>query len=382
MKTIITSDVSQVTPRHRMVTMHNYLAIDAGGTSTRAVLLDSSGHCFGYGTAGGGNPVSRGFPAAIEALWQASSNALEGTPRTISQALLAMAGASMELPTDLFRERFVTLGLTGNVMIESDLLAAFYSGTHQDDGYALIAGTGAVGARIAHAQLLRVADGMGWLLGDNGSGFWLGQQVARAVSAALDGRGRPTALTELLLAELEIPFGASARRQGRLRAQQQLILKTYQLKPVELSRFAPLVFAAGEDIAAGEIVDQAARHLAQTLIAVAGGPVDGRLGGPEAGAAALARIAEELVEQPLIFGGSVLTKGGRVAAAVMEQLAAAGPGTATGPAGGEGATTASRPVLVEDGLVGAAVLVLKRNGVTVDSAVFARIQNSLAALRR
>ncbi len=382
MKTIITADVSQVTPRHRMVTMHNYLAIDAGGTSTRAVLLDSSGHCFGYGTAGGGNPVSRGFPAALEALWQASSNALGGTPRIISQALLAMAGASMELPTHLFRERFMTLGLTGNVMIESDLLAAFYSGTHHDDGCALIAGTGAVGARIAHAQLLAVADGMGWLLGDNGSGFWLGQQVARAVAAALDGRGHPTALTELLLAELEIPFDAAQRSHGRLRAQQQLILKTYQLSPVELSRFAPLVFAAGEDTVAGEIVDQAARHLAQTLLAVAGGPVDGPLGGAEAGAGGLARTTGELVNQPLIFGGSVLTKGGRVAAAVMEQLAAAGSGTAAGPAMSEGAAAASRPVLVDDGVVGAAVLVLKRNGVTVDAATFARIQNSLATLRQ
>ncbi|WP_218713944.1 N-acetylglucosamine kinase [Arthrobacter sp. BF1] len=362
--------------------MHNYLAIDAGGTSTRAVLLDSSGHCFGYGTAGGGNPVSRGFPAALEALWQASSNALGGTPRIISQALLAMAGASMELPTHLFRERFMTLGLTGNVMIESDLLAAFYSGTHHDDGCALIAGTGAVGARIAHAQLLAVADGMGWLLGDNGSGFWLGQQVARAVAAALDGRGHPTALTELLLAELEIPFDAAQRSHGRLRAQQQLILKTYQLSPVELSRFAPLVFAAGEDTVAGEIVDQAARHLAQTLLAVAGGPVDGPLGGAEAGAGGLARTTGELVNQPLIFGGSVLTKGGRVAAAVMEQLAAAGSGTAAGPAMSEGAAAASRPVLVDDGVVGAAVLVLKRNGVTVDAATFARIQNSLATLRQ
>lgn len=392
MKTIITMDVSQVTPRHRMVTMHNYLAIDAGGTSTRAVLLDSSGHCFGYGTAGAGNPVSRGFPAAVESLWQASSNALGGTPRTISQALLAMAGASMELPTHLFRERFMTLGLTGNVMIESDLLAAFYSGTHQDDGCALIAGTGAVGARIAHAQLVAVTDGMGWLLGDNGSGFWLGQQVARAVAAALDGRGRPTVLTELLLAELDIPLDSSQRSQGRLRAQQQLILKTYQLSPVELSRFAPLVFAATQDAVAGEIVDEAARYLAQTLLAVAGNTVDGRADVPAAGAvggeSGTTRSRAELAKQPLIFGGSVLTKGGTVAAAVMEQLASdrsgrsTSSGTAAIPGMNSEPTLAASPVLVEDGVVGAAVLALKRNGITVDAAIFARVQDSLAALRQ
>ncbi|MHA7176469.1 N-acetylglucosamine kinase [Arthrobacter sp. Sr24] len=342
--------------------MHNYLAIDAGGTSTRAVLLDASGHCFGYGTAGGGNPVSRGFPVAIEALAQATAKAMGGSPKHISEALLAMAGASLELPKNLFRDRFATLGLTGNVMIESDLLAAFYSGTYQDDGCALIAGTGAVGARISGSELAAVADGMGWLLGDNGSGFWMGREVALAVAAALDGRGRPTTLTALLLAELGIPLDSSHRSQGRLRAQQQLILKTYELSPIELSRFAPLVFTARGDAVATEIVDQAARHLAQTLLAVAGsGGVNDALDRSVTEA--------EFAAQPLVFGGSVLTKGGTVAAAVLDQLATAG------------ARTAAVPALVEDGVVGAAVLVLKRNGIEVDASVFARIQGSLAALR-
>lgn len=362
MKTIITADVSQVTPRHRMVTMHNYLAVDAGGTSTRAVLLDASGHCFGYGTAGGGNPVSRGFPAALEALAEAASKALGGAPKVISEALLAMAGASLELPKNLFRDRFMTLGLTGNVMIESDLLAAFYSGTYQDEGCALIAGTGAVGARISGSELIAVADGMGWLLGDNGSGFWMGREVALAVAAALDGRGRPTALTALLLAELGIPLDSSQRSQGRLRAQQQLILKTYALSPVELSRFAPLVFAAHGDAVAAEIVARAAQHLAQTLLAAAGtGVLDDAPDRPA--------MEAEFAAQPLVFGGSVLTKGGTVAAAVLDQLSAAG------------ASTAAVPALVGDGVVGAAVLVLKRNGIEVDAAVFARIKTSLAALR-
>lgn len=344
-----------------MVTMHTYLAIDAGGTSTRAVLLDASGRCLGYGTAGGGNPVSQGFPAALEALAGASKIALGNTPRSVAEVLVAMAGASLELPTHLFRERFVKLGLTGNVMIESDLLGAFYSGTYQDDGCALIAGTGAVGARISGSELVAVADGTGWLLGDNGSGFWLGREVARAVAAALDGRGSATQLTALLLADLEIELKDDERAQGRLRAQQQLILKTYELSPIELSRFAPLVFAAPEDAVAIDIISRAAGHLARTLLAAANSIQEGAEG--RSGA------LESFQVSPLVFGGSVLTKGGAVAAAVLEQLAASGVGQVASPA------------LVDDGVVGAAVLVLKRNGVTVDARVFATIQNSLAALR-
>lgn len=332
-----------------MVTMHNYLAIDAGGTSTRAVLVAASGECLGFGVSGGGNPVSRGFEGATGALLAASAAALGVSAAPFHSVTIAMAGASLELPVDLFRERFAALGLANEVMIEADLLAAFYSGSFHDDGYALIAGTGAVAARVAGSQLAAVADGTGWLLGDNGAGFWLGREAVRAVAADLDGRGQRTALTELVLAELGIRADRTARRQGRVGAQQQLIVKTYELAPIELSRFAPMVFEAADDAVARDIIGRAAAALARTLLAVTAGNPDG----------------------PLVFGGSVLTKGGTVASAVLAELAR------HAPVGGAKAA----PVMVRDGVVGAAVLALKRHGVLVDAAMFGRITSSLAALR-
>ena len=344
-----------------MITMRNFLAIDAGGTSTRAVLVNPSGQCLGYGTAGGGNPVSRGFEAALAALVEASREAIGDTPGGVEGALAGMAGASLELPSQSFREGFRSLGLRGNVMIESDLLAAFYSGTFHDDGLALIAGTGAVGARVVGSQLDMVADGTGWLLGDSGSGFWLGREVAQAVAADLDGRGPATALTCHVLAELDITLDPQARTLGRLRAQQQLIFKVYEHTAIELSRFAPLVFAVPDDAVARDIVSRAAQALARTLVAAWQG----------GGASGLGASAVQLAAQPLVFGGSVLTKGGTVAAAVVERLRAA-----TGVGAGS-----IVPVMVGDGVVGAAVLALKRHGFEVDARVFARIQESLAALR-
>ncbi|WP_160318948.1 N-acetylglucosamine kinase [Arthrobacter sp. ERGS1:01] len=331
--------------------MINYLAIDAGGTSTRAVFLSARGECLGYGISGGGNPVSRGFEGAIDSLLEASEKALGGTGNRFHSVTLGMAGASLELPTHLFQQRFITLGLAHEVLIESDLLAAFYSGTYQDNGYALIAGTGAVAARVTESRLAAVADGTGWLLGDDGAGFWLGSQVVRAVAAALDGRGAPTALTELVLAELDITLDPGVRTQGRVGAQQQLIVKIYEMRPIELSRFAPMVFAVRDDAVAADIIERAADALARTLGAVIEADTPG----------------------PLVFGGSVLTKGGAVAAAVTARLA-----DKLGAAAG---SEPLAPVLVHDGVVGAAVLALKRNGVEVDAAVFGRITESLAALR-
>lgn len=355
--------------------MHNFLAMDAGGTSSRAVLLDASGQCLGYGESGGGNPVSRGFEAAMECLLHAAASALGGREAPLKHVLVAMAGASLELPAEAFRNGFTTLGLTGDVMIESDLLATFYSGTYHDDGVALIAGTGAVGARVSNSRLAEVADGTGWLLGDNGSGFWLGREAARAVAAALDGRGRTTALTALMLAELEIPLDDTKRTQGRLRAQQQLISKVYGRPAIELSRFAPLVFAAKDDGVALAIVDRAADALAQTLRSVMpeGRPAPQGAALSESAAAPAVQAPQEA--QPIIFGGSVLTKGAAVAAAVIDRLGS--PDSAAAAGGGPKIT----PVLVEDGVVGAAVLVLKRSGITVGTTIFNRIQQSLATLR-
>jgi glucosamine kinase len=334
-----------------MVTMQKFLAIDAGGTSTRAVIVDALGTCLGYGKSGPGNPISSGIEAALSSLATAAESAQKSVPAgpvELSGAAVAMAGASVQTYGNLFHERFVSLGLTGDLLIESDLLAGYYSGTFHDDGYALVAGTGAVGARIKDSRLDAVADGAGWLLGDEGAGFWLGREVVRAALAALDGRGEPTELTVLLLDTLGIAGGTGTRRDGRSMEQQKLMNAVYALRPVELSRFAPLVFAAGSEAVATEILDRAAAALARTLRAV----------------------LDPAVKGPLVFAGSVLTKGAAVADAV---LAAAGP--LPGQEGAPSATT------VDDGMVGAAVIALRRAGIGVDAAVHARISASLSALR-
>ncbi|RAN70722.1 hypothetical protein B5P43_35185 [Bacillus sp. SRB_336] len=330
-----------------MVTMNNYLAVDAGGTSTRAVLVSSSGACLGYGFSGGGNPVSRGFEASAAAVLEAAGKALGVGGGPVHSATIAQAGASLQLPSRMLMDGFLRLGVVHGAVMEPDLLAAFYSGTYQNEGHVLIAGTGAVAARVQGGRLAAMADGAGWLLGDSGAGFWLGREVVRAVAAALDGRGPHTTLTEPLLAALDVRMDTAVGGYGRTGVLQQLINKAYELAPIELSRFAPLVFGAAGDPVAADIANRAAAALARTLLAV----MEGHPGGP------------------LVFGGSVLVKGGTVAAAVLDEVGLRVPGER--PA----------PVLVHDGVVGAAVLALKRHGVDVDAAVFGRLATTLAALR-
>ncbi|MEO7147499.1 MAG: BadF/BadG/BcrA/BcrD ATPase family protein [Terrimesophilobacter sp.] len=331
--------------------MQRILAIDAGGTSTRALVVEPSGTCLGYGHSGGGNPVSSGIEGALASVLAATRAAFATVPpeqRTVYSALIAMAGASSELPTDQLAAQLTTAGLLGELVIESDLLAMFCSGTPSGNGYVLVAGTGAVAARISDTKLQTVSDGVGWLLGDEGSGFWIGQHVVRAVIADLDGRAPHTSLTAALLAALNLT-ATEDRTFGRPLMQIELIRALYKMRPIELAQFSPMAFEAGEDAVASGIRTQAATELAGTLAAV--------------------RLSAEHHDEPagpLVVGGSVLR-----ALANTEPLA-----SALREAAGN-----SPPIPVQDGVVGAAVLGLTRVGIDVDHEIFERITRGVAMLR-
>jgi N-acetylglucosamine kinase-like BadF-type ATPase len=325
------------------------VAVDAGGSSTRAVVVDSTGRCLGLGTAGSGNPVSSGPESVALALGTAVRQAIASAgvlPASIAGAAVAMAGSRSVRLAAGPEHPGITAGLSAAgvdapFVVESDLLAMFCAGSSDLDGHALVAGTGSAAIRVRDGEVEAVSDGTGWLLGDEGSGFWIGHHVVRAVVADLDGRGPSTGLTPLVLARLGIDDGQQSRRSSLNR----LTEIVYDMRPVQLARFAPDAFTVG-DATAIAIVEGASRALARTLGTVLDDGIDG----------------------PLVLGGSVLLHQARVAVAVETSFRSQGG--------------AGRVVRVADGVAGAAVLALRHRDIDVDPAVFARIDASLAALRK
>ena len=319
-----------------------FLAVDAGGTSTRAVVLDTSGRAYGYGRTSGGNPTATGIRQAVDAIGLAAERALAGSTGSErpALALIAMAGEKTPAFQEQVLGRLAALGLS-KVVLDHDLLGIFHSGTAAPNGYALIAGTGTVAARIRGHQLERVVGGRGWLLGDAGGGFWIGHAVARAVVAALDGQRQETALTRPVLEAMGIEFDTGTPA-GRSEALRQLVSAVYSRPPISLAELAPLAFRAHEDRTARPILVGASAALADLLSAVRAPDLAG----------------------PVVVGGSVIVRG----------MLAASPGLRAElipPAGGD-------PLIpVSDGLVGAAVLVLRHAGGLVDEALFRTIQGEV-----
>ncbi|HET7072445.1 MAG TPA: BadF/BadG/BcrA/BcrD ATPase family protein [Nocardioides sp.] len=318
------------------------VAVDAGGTSTRAVVVRPSGQCVGYAVAGSGNPTAVGPETAAASVAESVLGALrmaEMPPAGIRVVVLAMAGAGSTSVAPEIRSRLAGIGLDAPLVFESDLLATYFSGTPRPDGYAVIAGTGAGAIRVEGGRQVAVADALGWLLGDEGSGFWIGQRVVRAALADLDGRGPSTALTPLVLARLGVPAPSEVGDRGTIVS---VVRALYGGPPVRLADYAGLAFEVDGDGTADGILDDAAGALARTLTAVRSPTVSG----------------------PVVLGGGILGRAPQVA----DRLAAL--------------CGAEEVHVVADGAVGVCVLALRHAGVDVDTAVFTRVATSLTAARR
>src|SRR4051794_33777958 len=107
-----------------------HLGIDAGGTSTRAVVLDADGHCLGRGRSGSGNPISSGPHVAAASLRHAAEQALAaaGLPGSaVVSTSVAMAGGSRIAEDDevaaTIRGALVAAGVHASLAVEPDLLA-------------------------------------------------------------------------------------------------------------------------------------------------------------------------------------------------------------------------------------------------------------------
>src|ERR671914_20747 len=159
----------------------------------------------GRTVTGGGNPISHPAGAAA-ALAGALGAALAGVdPGRVQASVIGVAGGSA-LRTPPVAARFgqvwTDAGLTCDPGYAPDLEVAFAAGTPEPDGSVLVAGTGATAGAVSGRRLTRTADGHGWLLGDDGSGFWLGREAVRAALRTLDAGEPPGPLVGAVLREL------------------------------------------------------------------------------------------------------------------------------------------------------------------------------------
>jgi N-acetylglucosamine kinase-like BadF-type ATPase len=288
--------------------------MDVGGTTSRARITDLGGRTLGRGSAGGGNPNSHRPRQAIRQIITAAREALCGVdPARVRAGVLGMAGSSRMADPAVAHELDHArheIGLTCPIRVITDCEVAFAAGTAHPTGTVLVAGTGAVAARIEDHRLSATAGGHGWLLGDEGSAFWLGREAVRRALRGIEGREPREELTAQVCARLL--DGTHSADDAR----SHVINAVTAMPPIQLAELAPLVTSAAHagHPAAVEIVRRAARLLADTARAI--------------------RTPDDTT--PIVLAGGLVTSDSPVGVAVRAELTAvtgdrpnsAGPGDA------------------------------------------------------
>ncbi|MFJ2213728.1 N-acetylglucosamine kinase [Streptomyces sp. NPDC101062] len=247
------------------------LGVDSGGSGVRFALgtAEPGGAVTAVSSTHSSEPVRTGpagidpeeflallLPAARTLL--AGAGAAAGTEGLSAVAVGAAGMATLgdglraALPAALER----SLGVR-RLALAADAVTAYAGALGQRPGAVVAAGTGMIALGMTPAGWHR-ADGWGHLLGDCGSGAWIGRAGLESALRAHDGRRGGSAA---LLSGMETFFGPAGDLPGLLYPRSD--------RPAVLASFAPEVARhAADDPVARSILAQAAEHIADAAVAV------------------------------------------------------------------------------------------------------------------
>jgi N-acetylglucosamine kinase-like BadF-type ATPase len=237
------------------------LGIDAGGTKTVCLLADDQGHVIAEARRGGANLQAVGELQVEKVLHDVMEGAIGDRDIVPAAVCLGIAGVDRPDDSQIACAIMKRIGYKARVLVVNDALVALEAGVPGQPGVVVISGTGSISyGRNAHDQAAR-AGGWGYVLGDEGSGYWIGRAALRAVLREADRRGPKTALSGLLLEYFGI-----AQAQG-------LIHEVYHmdLKPAAIGSLAQCVqaaFSQGDPVAIG-ILRGAVDELEASALSVA-----------------------------------------------------------------------------------------------------------------
>ena len=222
------------------------LGIDIGATHSRARLVVGS-EVVAEATAASASVAAEGLTPALAALGELLAQLPLDEHRPLDAICVGAAGITRQHTADLIQERLARFTEEARVLIVSDV-SLVLPAANLDEGVGVICGTGTVALGRLGRQAAR-AGGWGYLLADEGSGYWL---VCRAVRTVLErrDRGRPLGPlgTELLLATT-------------MPSLEQLTGQFFEdPRPGRWAHYAPVVLGS-PDPAAATIIDEAARAL-------------------------------------------------------------------------------------------------------------------------
>lgn len=234
------------------------IGIDAGGTKTVGLLADETGAVLSKAISGSANLVVKGELEVEKVLFDVIES-LEA-PEPVAALCLGIAGIGQVGAEDTIQGVLRRLGQRQKIRVVNDAVVALVAGAPDGIGIVISAGTGSIAYGVDPGGRSARSGGWGYLLGDEGSAFWLGHYALRHAIRAADGRGRSTILYDLICAKLEM-------------SEPSALVEWFYDQERSRNRVANLASLVEQasidgDEAAENLLDQAAKHLARAARAV------------------------------------------------------------------------------------------------------------------
>ncbi|MGY4690430.1 N-acetylglucosamine kinase [Salibacterium sp. K-3] len=246
--------------------------VDGGGSKT-VCRIKNPGHSgvhFQECISGSSNPQTAGLSVSLQTVADLVDRTLfvNGiAPRELSVVAVGIAGLrTTEEKTQYqakLKETFLTFEYSKycKIKVENDAVIALRSYVHPPHpGILLASGTGSIAYGIDSLQKEWRSGGWGWLIGDEGSGWWIGWKTLQTAAATHDGRNEAGQLLEAVLNEWNLEDPA------------RLTTAVYQSedprkKIADLTRMTARLAEEG-DFEAEAVLEEAGRHLSNLLINV------------------------------------------------------------------------------------------------------------------
>jgi len=175
------------------------LGIDAGGTKTVCLLADERGAILSEARGPGANLHAAGELAVEKVLHEVMEQAIGDRAVVPAAICLGIAGVHRDDEAQVVRAMMRRIGYKSRTLVVNDALIALVAGARDEPAIVLIAGTGSIAYGRNGAGEAARAGGWGHMIGDEGSGYWVGREALAAVMRAADGRGPETALSPEIL---------------------------------------------------------------------------------------------------------------------------------------------------------------------------------------
>lgn len=181
------------------------LAVDGGASKTDVWLLTADGRIVGSARGEGSNHQFSGLDGAMDALGSTVQSAVRDAgwsgalPPVARLGVYCMAGLDLPVDEERLTEAIESRGWTSTTTVFNDSLAVLRAGAQAGWGVAVVCGSGLNCVGLGPDGSVVRFPSLGELSGDLAAGgSWLGVRALGLALRSGDGRGRPTALTQLV----------------------------------------------------------------------------------------------------------------------------------------------------------------------------------------